>query len=211
MRIVVERGALEVHDGVGPHRGTRSYEKATHGLRRLVIANAAGTVSLDALRWCNSLGVGVLVLGGDGTAQLASTPRMTDDARLRRTQGLAPREPYGYEIAQYLLAAKLTGQARNLVRHFGDEDTASSILGLVDALDCPPSVGLPAGSDELARLSIDHLRQIEASGRESHPSVIVTRRRLSHDHTHANGRPPAPLRSARAGPRLASRFRGRAP
>ncbi|MGD0944643.1 MAG: hypothetical protein ABR972_10270 [Acidimicrobiales bacterium] len=90
VRVVVERGALEVHDGVGPHRRSRRYDRATHGLRRLVILNAAGVVSLDAVRWCDALGVGVLVLGSDGTAQLASTPRMTDDARLRRAQALAP-------------------------------------------------------------------------------------------------------------------------
>jgi hypothetical protein len=67
VRVVVERGALEVHDGVGPHRRSRRYDRATHGLRRLVILNAAGIVSLDALRWCSGLGVGVLVLGPDGT------------------------------------------------------------------------------------------------------------------------------------------------
>jgi hypothetical protein len=43
VRVVVERGALEVHDGVGPHRRTRRYDRATHGLCRLVILNAAGT------------------------------------------------------------------------------------------------------------------------------------------------------------------------
>jgi len=74
VRFVVERGALEVHDGVGQHRRTRRCDRATHGLRRLVILNAAGVVSLEALRWCQALDVGVLVLGGDGTAQLASTP-----------------------------------------------------------------------------------------------------------------------------------------
>jgi hypothetical protein len=46
-----------------------------------VLLNAAVRVILDALRWCQRLGVGVLVLGSDGTAQLASTPRMTDNAR----------------------------------------------------------------------------------------------------------------------------------
>ena len=73
VRVVVERGALEVHDGVGPHRRSRRYDRATHGLRRLVILNAAGIISLDALRWCANLGVGVLMLGSDGTAQLASS------------------------------------------------------------------------------------------------------------------------------------------
>src|ERR1039458_3341080 len=37
VRVVVERGALEVHDGVGPQRRTRCYARATPGLRRLVI------------------------------------------------------------------------------------------------------------------------------------------------------------------------------
>ena len=100
VRVVVERGALEVHDGVGPHRRSRRYDRATHGLRRLVILDAAGAVSLDALRWCHALGVGVLVLGSDGTAQLASTPSTTDDGRLRRTQALAPFEPYGLDVAR---------------------------------------------------------------------------------------------------------------
>jgi hypothetical protein len=36
-----------------------------------VILNAAGMVSLDALRWCSRLGIGVVVLAPDGKAQLA--------------------------------------------------------------------------------------------------------------------------------------------
>src|SRR5271165_816171 len=71
VRVVVERGALEVHDGVGPHRRTRRYDRATHGLRRLVILNAAGMITFDALRWCTKLGIGVVVLGADGKPQLA--------------------------------------------------------------------------------------------------------------------------------------------
>ena len=106
VRVVVERGALEVHDGIGQQRRKRRYDRATHGLRRLVILNAAGTVSLDALRWCQALGVGVLVLGPDGTPQLASTPRTTDDARLRRTQALAPTESYGPDVARWLISRK---------------------------------------------------------------------------------------------------------
>ena len=74
VRIVVERGALEVHDGIGPYRRTRRYDRATHGLSRLVVLNAAGIVSLDALRWCSGLGIGVLVLGADGTPQLRRCP-----------------------------------------------------------------------------------------------------------------------------------------
>ena len=149
VRVVVERGALEVHDGVGPHRRSRRYDRATHGLRRLVILNAAGMVTLDALRWCANLGIGVLVLGSDGTAQLASTPRMTDDARLRRTQVLASFEPYGLDVVRWLMSRKIMGQGRLVLRRFGDSETAETIGDLALATE---GVG-----------TIDELRQIEAS------------------------------------------------
>jgi CRISPR-associated endonuclease Cas1 len=149
VRIVVEHGALEVHDGLGQNRRIRRYDRATHGLRRLVILNAAGMVSLEALRWCQALGVGVLVLGPDGTAQFASTPRMTDDARLRRTQALAPFEPYGLDVARWLIFRKLTGQGALVLRRFGDEGTAETIGDLAIATE---------GAE-----TIDELRQLEAS------------------------------------------------
>jgi CRISPR-associated endonuclease Cas1 len=149
VRVVVERGALEVHDGVGPHRRSRRYDRATHGLRRLVILNAAGMVTLDALRWCANLGIGVLVLGSEGTAQLASTPRMTDDARLRRTQALASFEPYGLDVARWLMSRKVMGQGKLVLRRFGDSETAETIGDLALASE---GVG-----------TIDELRQLEAS------------------------------------------------
>jgi CRISPR-associated endonuclease Cas1 len=149
VRVVVERGALEVQDGVGSHRRSRRYDRATHGLRRLVILNAAGMVSLDALRWCASLGVGVLVLGSDGTAQLTSTPRMTDDARLRRTQALAPFEPYGLDVARWLMSRKIMGQGKLVLHRFGDSETAETIGDLALATE---------GVE-----TIDELRQLEAS------------------------------------------------
>jgi hypothetical protein len=49
VRVVVERGALEVHDGTGSHRRTRRFDKATHGLQRLVVLGSTGLVTLDAL------------------------------------------------------------------------------------------------------------------------------------------------------------------
>ena len=148
-RVVVERGALEVHDGVGPHRRSRRYDRATHGLRRLVILNASGVVSLDALRWCANLGVGVVVFGRDGSAELTSTPRMTDDARLRRTQALAPFEPYGLDVAHWLMSRKVMGQGKLLFRRFGDSGTAETIGDLALATE---------GVE-----TIDELRQLEAS------------------------------------------------
>src|SRR5271163_941751 len=70
LRISVDRGALVVADGMGPHRRERRFDRATHGLRRVVVLGTTGTWSLDAMHWCRRLGIGVLVLAPDGTAAL---------------------------------------------------------------------------------------------------------------------------------------------
>ena len=147
---MVERGGLVVEDGVGEHRRCRRFERATHGLGRLVVLNAyGGSVSWDALRWCKSLGIGVLVLGADGTANLASTPRVSDDARLRRAQAMALAEPVGLGIARYLLSAKVSAQAELVAGRFGELSEAETIRGLAGAIEV-------AGTAE-------ECRQLEAS------------------------------------------------
>jgi CRISPR-associated endonuclease Cas1 len=153
VKVTVEKGALEVHDGIGPYRRTRRYERATHGLRRLVLMQPSGFVTFEALRWCQGLGVGVLVLNSDGTPTLASTPRLTDDARLRRVQALAPNQPIGLDIARYLIGAKVLGQAR-LIDHYFPAAQLSLLPGSV-TLDQLVSAIETAGT-------IAEVRQLEA-------------------------------------------------
>jgi CRISPR-associated endonuclease Cas1 len=114
-----------------------------------VILNAAGIVSLDALRWCQALGGGALVLGPDGTAQLVSTPRMTDDARLLRTQAIVLSEPYGLDIARWLISRKIVGQGKLALSRFGESETAETIGDL--------ALGVEDASN------FDEIRQLEAS------------------------------------------------
>ncbi|MGO9583560.1 MAG: hypothetical protein ACLP36_12190 [Acidimicrobiales bacterium] len=154
VRVVVERGALEVHDGVGPYRRSRRYQRATHGLRRLMVMNATGIVSLDALRWCDALGVGVLVLGSDGMAQLASTPRLTDDARLRRTQALAPFETHGLDVVRWIMSRKIQGQGKLVLSRFGDAATAETIGDLAISSEGVETATSCASSKRVPPLSI---------------------------------------------------------
>ena len=149
VRITVERGALEIHDGIGQARRTRRFDRATHGLSRIVVANVTGAVTFDALRFCEALGIGVLVLGPDDAPLLTSVPRATDDARLRRMQAVAPDLPVGLDLARFLIAEKITGEARVLTAHFGAHDEASTLLEL-------------AGVAETAT-TIDEVRQVEAT------------------------------------------------
>ena len=75
---------------------------------------------------------------------------MTDDARLRRTQALASSEPYGLDVARWLISRKLIGQGKLVLRRFGDTETAETIGDLA------------LGVEEAA--TIDEIRQLEAIG-----------------------------------------------
>jgi CRISPR-associated endonuclease Cas1 len=150
VRVTIERGALVVADGIGEHRRTRRFDKATHGLSRIVVVSSSeGFVTFEALRWCQRLGIAVLALGADGSPSLASVSRTSDDARLRRAQALAPSEPYGLDVARRLLGRKLDGQVKLLARRFGELSEAESVAALREAME-------HAGT-------IDELRRLEAT------------------------------------------------
>jgi CRISP-associated protein Cas1 len=149
LRIGTDRGALIVEDGVGEQRRARRFDKATHGLSRVVVLGGSGSVSIEALHWCRRLGFAVVVLAPDGSVALASTPRFTDDARLRRMQARASDLPIGLEIARELIGRKLMAQADLLLSRLDEMTTATTIAELADATS--------SASD------VDELRQIEAS------------------------------------------------
>lgn len=149
LRLYVKSGGLVVEDGLGEHRRTRRFDRATHGISRLVVLGTTGSVSLDALNWCRRLGVGVVMLAPDGSPVLSSTPRMTDDARLRRVLARAPDEPIGLDLARWLLTRKLNAQAKLLASRFDDHDTACTIADLAANFD--------------GAATIDEMRGIEAA------------------------------------------------
>ena len=131
VRLAVERGGLEVHDGIGQHRRVRRFDKATHQLSRLVVGNVTGNLSFDAMRWLDALDIGIVVIGPNDELLLTSAPRKTDDARLRRVQAQASGLPVGLGIARSLIADKMRGEAKVLTTHLGADDAASTILDLV--------------------------------------------------------------------------------
>lgn len=137
---------LLVKDGMGDQRRTRRFDKATHGLSRLLVIGSTGFVTLDALHWLRRLGIGALVLAPDGTVALASTPRMTEDARLRRIQAAVPELPAGLGIAQSLMAAKLNGQAALVRSRFSDVTAADTLESLAAAVEVADDI------DEVRRL-----------------------------------------------------------
>lgn len=127
MRIAVERGHLLIVDGHGRERRNRRLPKVGHGISRLVVLGHTGTVSLDALRWLDRVGIHFTQIDTDGTTLTASARPQVANARLRRAQVLAHDTEIGISIVRGLLDAKLAGQARNTRVHLFDADTADRI------------------------------------------------------------------------------------
>ncbi len=170
-RVVVERGHLELADGLGEHRRVRRFTKIDAPRRLVVASGTEGIVSFDALRWCTKVGVPVAVLDADGAA-LAAGPPGREDARLLRAQALALYGPAGVEVTRYLIITKLSGQARVLSARLDDEDAASTLLELAETVN-------QAGS-------IEEISQAEAAGAnvywaawERSVEVVFTRRDVS--------------------------------
>jgi CRISPR-associated endonuclease Cas1 len=84
--------------------------RATSGLKRLVISGDDGYISLHALRWLAEIKAAIMQIGFDNQLYLASIPPGNDDPALRRYQVLAGFTPLGAEIVRTLLTAKIQGQ-----------------------------------------------------------------------------------------------------
>jgi CRISPR-associated endonuclease Cas1 len=137
--LTVQRSHLQLDDGIGHHRRQRVWTRAGCPLQRLIILGTTGTISLDALRWCDRLNITVLVIDpGNGRPQFVSVSRKPGDARLRRAQAVAGTtddHPVGLQVVRHLLAAKLAGQARNARSSIGRADVANTIDDLAAGLD----------------------------------------------------------------------------
>jgi CRISPR-associated endonuclease Cas1 len=148
VRVEVEKGHLELRDGVGEHRRLRRFTKIEPPGRLVVGIGTVGNVSLDAIRWCVLVGTPVIVLGGDG-AILAASIRGREDARLLRAQALALYGDAGLEVTRFLIAEKLRGQASLLAGRLKEHDAASTLLDLAESVEVAES--------------IDEVRQLEAA------------------------------------------------
>jgi CRISPR-associated endonuclease Cas1 len=114
--ITTSSGRLVVKDGIGRHRRTRTFTRATHGLARVVVLARSGIVTLDAVQWMDGAGVAWCALAPDGDVLATSTHAATGSAHLLRAQALAMGTETGLTIARRLIEMKLAGQA-SIARH----------------------------------------------------------------------------------------------
>ncbi len=126
LRIRVERGGLQIDDGLGQHQRSRRFSKVQRHLHRLVVLGHSGTVSLDALRWMADTGVSFCQIDSDGRVLTSTATPGLDDARLRRIQASAPPDAV-LRIVKRLLVTKLRGQAGTVEQRLDDQVTAQRI------------------------------------------------------------------------------------
>ena len=193
VRINLRHGRLHVFDGLPGERRERVYSRLTPGFSRLVVLGHAGTISLEALRWLNDIGIAFVQIDKDGRL-VTTSGGGAEDARLRRAQALAATTSTGREIARMILGEKLSGQRNNLTRLEASTELeraflrATSQLQETDTLD-----GLLFAERDAALAYWSAWTPIEIRFRKSDLARLP-------DHWHRFGKRGSPLTQA---PRLA--------
>ena len=174
VRVRVERGHLEVRDGLGPDRRVRRYPRADRTLRRLVILGD-GYLTFQALRWCRATGTSAALIDGDGVVLASSTPGLTT-RWLRRAQAMAMGTEPGLAIVRDLLRVKVLGQARVARNQLDSPETADTMEGWASALD------------EIQ--SLEDARGVEAQAGQAYFAAWPTENVLRFISNHAGRVPP---------------------
>ena len=132
---VQNRGKLRVEDGLGRQRRALTLDRAGCGLERLVLIGHAGYVTLEALAWLRAIGAALVQIGRDGEVLAHSVPYGYDGHPIRRAQALAVTNGLDLAIARELIASKLDGQRRILVRLGADLREFDKLRAAIDAAD----------------------------------------------------------------------------
>jgi len=168
----VDRGHLVLEDGIGADRYQARFPRVRHGIRRLIVVGADGSVSLAALRWLADQDGSFVMLDRDGSVLVTTGPVRRSDARLRRAQALAGQSDAGLRIAKALISAKLAGQERIARDSLSNTVAAETIAQARTSLDTAATIPAIRGLEARAGLAYWHSwRNLPAS----FPSVDLRR------------------------------------
>jgi len=104
----VERDALVVRNGLThtslnattPTQNITTLYRGTHSISHICILSDSGTLSLDAIRWCQSQNIAISILDRNGSLVQTLTTEHQASAQLRRLQYLAEPSHLSYEIVK---------------------------------------------------------------------------------------------------------------
>jgi CRISP-associated protein Cas1 len=100
----VEKGDLVALNG----RDLRRFAKVTHGLKAILFLNHSGSITLDAIKWCEAQGIALCLLDWYGKLLSVTQPALNTNAALRRAQYTTDR----LAMAKAIVTQKTKSQAR---------------------------------------------------------------------------------------------------
>jgi CRISPR-associated protein Cas1 len=112
--VTVRRGHLIVEDGVGKHRRSRRFNRATPHFDRLVVHGHSGIISLDAIRWLSDVGASFVQIDHDAKVLATSTPGHEAKPQFLVSQIEAKTNGLGVKVMRKLITEKIDGQLKNL-------------------------------------------------------------------------------------------------
>jgi CRISPR-associated endonuclease Cas1 len=134
IKVRMQRGHLEIEDGVGLERRTIRLPRVGHSLKRLIVIGSDGFVSLSALEWLTEQDASFVMLERNGKVLCVTGPVRPSEAKLRRAQALAAGNGVGLEIVRTLIDAKLKGQEEVLRERLNCRAAAELIADYRDKL-----------------------------------------------------------------------------
>lgn len=134
IKVRMQRGHLEIEDGVGMERRKIRLPRVGHRLKRLVVIGSDGFVSLAALKWLEAQDAAFVLLERNGKILCVTGPVRPSEAKLRRAQSLAAGNGAGLEIARSLIDEKIKGQERVLREGLRCELAAKVVSGFREKL-----------------------------------------------------------------------------
>jgi CRISPR-associated endonuclease Cas1 len=134
LRIAVERGHLLVEDGLAAERRQLRFSRLDRALKRILILGHAGTISLDAIRWLNGVGVPLTHLDSDGRVFFVAAPTGAVIPALRRNQAMATATGLAGRISEELIRRKVEGQRQLLPRLPGRAEAEPMLQEVLERL-----------------------------------------------------------------------------
>jgi CRISP-associated protein Cas1 len=120
-RLFCERGHLVTRDGFANEGKIREirFPRGRCAIERIVIRAPGGTVSMEAISWCASMGIAISFVASDSTLLNCLVPDAPHDGPVKRAQAVSAVTDDALHLARYLLTKKMDSQVAAIERDFG--------------------------------------------------------------------------------------------
>lgn len=112
--LAVERGYLVIRDGFAAENTKREvrFPKGRCDIDRIVIRASAGNVTLDAIDWCQRMGIALAIVGSDSRMINCLIPDGSHDGPLDSAQAISGTNGEALRLATWILKRKFESQLK---------------------------------------------------------------------------------------------------